>query len=236
MDSTVFKDLYSVLELEPSCTQKDIKTRFRKLSLMYHPDKSQSEESIKRYELISLAYSVLIDSNTRREYDQMYYIQKRVSKSHNELKDEYKTKTYSVERSSRPTNEFFEKERHSDLLSSFKERNLNEVMNERENQEKLEVAKQVNINSIITKNEPQAIVPQLLSKYQNIDNIGEMFSKDKEVAHNFIYDVSTESFVDKEDLESEIQEYERDTKLLKNLKPQEFKTNGDLILDKIILQ
>lgn len=64
------KDLYSILGLEPTATQKEIKEAYRKLAVKFHPDKNNGEEFYEKMFLqIQEAYEVLGDKEKRREYD-----------------------------------------------------------------------------------------------------------------------------------------------------------------------
>jgi curved DNA-binding protein CbpA len=62
MDTT----LYDELELEPNCSQDEIKQKFRILAKIHHPDKGGSEEKFKK---IKLAYDILGDVEKRAHYD-----------------------------------------------------------------------------------------------------------------------------------------------------------------------
>jgi len=62
------------------------------MSKLYHPDKitNSVDESVKQssaitYELLSLAYNILTDNELRKEYDQLYFVEKQI-KNHNSLK------------------------------------------------------------------------------------------------------------------------------------------------------
>ena len=64
-----FKDYYSVLGVERSATQEEIKQVFRKLARQYHPDTNQDDGAEERFKEISEAYEVLKDPDKRAKYD-----------------------------------------------------------------------------------------------------------------------------------------------------------------------
>jgi len=70
MESEDF-DYYLILKLEKTASQDDIKRSYRKLALLYHPDKNPDnrEEAEKQFKKISEAYEVLSDETRRRNYD-----------------------------------------------------------------------------------------------------------------------------------------------------------------------
>ncbi|XP_075685090.1 dnaJ homolog subfamily A member 4-like isoform X2 [Rhinoderma darwinii] len=59
---------YDTLGAKPEATADEIKRAYRKLALMYHPDKNSSEGE--KFKLISQAYQVLSDPKKRDLYDQ----------------------------------------------------------------------------------------------------------------------------------------------------------------------
>lgn len=64
-----FKDYYAVLGIEPSADDKTIKTAFRKLARLYHPDVSKEADSEKKFKDVAEAYDVLHNKDKRAEYD-----------------------------------------------------------------------------------------------------------------------------------------------------------------------
>jgi DnaJ-class molecular chaperone len=60
-------DYYKILEVENKASHEDIKKSYRKLSLMYHPDKNPS--GAEKFKEINEAYDTLGDEDKRREYD-----------------------------------------------------------------------------------------------------------------------------------------------------------------------
>lgn len=248
-----FNDFYEVLGLPPDASLKDIKTRFRKLSLIYHPDKADAEHE-NMFELISLAYSVLSDQNKRREYDQMYYIQKRVSHGHDQLKKGFKEDSFSTAEL-KETHEREVEERHRELLSTYRERTLEEYTRQRE-AELEEYTRQRDADdpqqkagssccAVTTRfDKPTALAPKSLECFQDLNRIGEMYSNEEPSLEQ--YDETLErpgddeliaSIEEQKSLPSEIRikKYSDETTALYGLDASEYRVDGDLILDKIIL-
>ncbi len=65
------KDYYKTLELSPNADDKDIKKAFRKLALLYHPDKNPQniQEAGEKFKKINEAYEILGDKQNRQQYD-----------------------------------------------------------------------------------------------------------------------------------------------------------------------
>jgi len=61
--------LYEVLEVQPGCSDNDLKKAYRKLALKYHPDKTGGATS-EKFQEISHAYDILSDAQKRQVYDQ----------------------------------------------------------------------------------------------------------------------------------------------------------------------
>jgi hypothetical protein len=73
------KSYYELLQLEPSCSQQDIRKAYRVLSLQLHPDKIAQKggshvnvkEAAAQYEQVQIAYAVLMDPSKRKSYDSL---------------------------------------------------------------------------------------------------------------------------------------------------------------------
>jgi len=63
------EDYYQILGISPRATQLEIKRSFRKLAVLYHPDKNNSADSEDRFKEINRAYEVLNDPEKRAQYD-----------------------------------------------------------------------------------------------------------------------------------------------------------------------
>lgn len=69
-------DLYSILELDNTATNEDIKKAYKRLVLIYHPDKSSLENSQEKFINLTNAYQILGDPDKRQQYDLLNYTQK----------------------------------------------------------------------------------------------------------------------------------------------------------------
>src|SRR3954468_11483977 len=64
------KDYYKILELTPGASVADIKKSFRRLALLYHPDRNfGSNIHEAKFKEIKEAYDVLSDTKQRQEYN-----------------------------------------------------------------------------------------------------------------------------------------------------------------------
>ena len=68
----VDKDFYQTLGVGKSNTPEEIKRAYRKLARLYHPDANPGDHTkAEKFKEISEAYSVLSDSERRKEYDEV---------------------------------------------------------------------------------------------------------------------------------------------------------------------
>ena len=63
------ENLYSILDIENTASQDEIKKAYRKLSMSWHPDRNKCPEASDKFKEISAAYAVLSDPGKRAEYD-----------------------------------------------------------------------------------------------------------------------------------------------------------------------
>lgn len=68
------RDLYADLEVDQAASADDIKRAYRRLTLLWHPDRFPDDPvgqaaAEKRFKQVSAAYQVLSDADLRRSYD-----------------------------------------------------------------------------------------------------------------------------------------------------------------------
>jgi curved DNA-binding protein len=66
-----FKDYYQVLGVEPSASEDDIRTAFRRLARKHHPDLNPSPDAAARMQELNEAHEVLRDPEKRAAYDRV---------------------------------------------------------------------------------------------------------------------------------------------------------------------
>lgn len=67
-----YKDYYTILGVDKSASQADIKKAYRGLAKKYHPDKNKGDKTAEdKFKDISEAYEVLGDEEKRKQYDQL---------------------------------------------------------------------------------------------------------------------------------------------------------------------
>ena len=64
------KDYYKILGVSRTCNSEEIRKRYRKLAMQYHPDRNPEDPAAEeQFKEIAEAYGVLTDPVKRREYD-----------------------------------------------------------------------------------------------------------------------------------------------------------------------
>jgi molecular chaperone DnaJ len=77
----VIKDYYKTLQVPPTATEVSIKKSFRRLALLYHPDKNQGNAVAEAFfKEIQEAYEVLTDPNQREEYNYKRWYNRSIGK------------------------------------------------------------------------------------------------------------------------------------------------------------
>jgi DnaJ homolog subfamily A member 2 len=61
--------LYNILGVSKSANETDIKKAYKKLALMYHPDRNKSDDAESKFKEIAGAYDILGDKEKRDQYD-----------------------------------------------------------------------------------------------------------------------------------------------------------------------
>ncbi len=70
-------DLYQILGVSRTATEREIRSAFRRLARQHHPDVSQAPEAKATFQKVAEAYQVLGDPQSRRLYDRGEYIPRR---------------------------------------------------------------------------------------------------------------------------------------------------------------
>jgi len=65
----VKKTYYQILEVDKRASQEEIKSAYRRLAMLYHPDKNKLPEAEEMFKKIAEAYAVLSDPSKRKQYD-----------------------------------------------------------------------------------------------------------------------------------------------------------------------
>ncbi|THH29597.1 hypothetical protein EUX98_g4576 [Antrodiella citrinella] len=62
-------DLYKVLDIDRSASDKDVRAAYKRLSRKYHPDKNKEEGAEEKFVEVAHAYEILSDTQKRQIYD-----------------------------------------------------------------------------------------------------------------------------------------------------------------------
>jgi len=64
------ENYYKILDIDENASQDEIKKKYRKLSLLHHPDKNPGNtEAEEKFKIINSAYGILGDVDKRKQYD-----------------------------------------------------------------------------------------------------------------------------------------------------------------------
>ena len=73
----MFKNYYSILNIQESASILEIKSAFKKQAVLWHPDKNPGKDTTKQMQDIIEAKLILLDQDARTKYDYEYQIFKR---------------------------------------------------------------------------------------------------------------------------------------------------------------
>ena len=81
----IFKDYYKILKVKKNATHEEIKKSYRKLAMLYHPDRNPDdvETAEEKFKEIAEAYDVIGDEKKKMEYDNMFGKRQRQSSNAN---------------------------------------------------------------------------------------------------------------------------------------------------------
>ncbi len=120
------KDLYKVLNLTYEASKEEIKSSYRKLVRIYHPDVSPQSADVNKFKEIKEAYDVLIDDEARQKYDVLHgYFREKLEKEVNKTNHKNKYDEFiknAKEKSQQPQS--FTKSFNDALDSLFKNSNV----------------------------------------------------------------------------------------------------------------
>jgi curved DNA-binding protein CbpA len=64
-------DFYQILNINYNSSEEEIKKAYKLLALKYHPDKCKDQNAKEKFQEINYAYNILINSETRSEYNKI---------------------------------------------------------------------------------------------------------------------------------------------------------------------
>ncbi len=65
------KDYYQVLRINRQASAPEVKRAYRRLAVLFHPDKNRSEQALRLFQEINEAHEVLSDPQRRTQYDEL---------------------------------------------------------------------------------------------------------------------------------------------------------------------
>ena len=93
----MFPDYYKILGLQSTATKEEIKKAYRKLALVFHPDRNKSPNAHEKFIEINEAYLILFDDEAREKYDREYSAYFSHKKERKSSDYEYSNETHKAE-------------------------------------------------------------------------------------------------------------------------------------------
>lgn len=88
------KDLYKILNVEFDASEDEIKSAYRKLVRIYHPDVSKNPELSDKFKEVQEAYEILINEESRKKYDILRGFYREKIKKETQSKTQNANKSY----------------------------------------------------------------------------------------------------------------------------------------------
>lgn len=112
---TNMTNYYEILNVSKDASDVEIKRAFRRLSLEFHPDKSENKDNESKYKQIIEAYNILGDSEKRNQYNKTYIdIEKRLTRSNSNSMSNTNTR-----------NNYYDRQRHYRSKYNYYNKNRN---------------------------------------------------------------------------------------------------------------
>ena len=87
------KDLYKILNVNFDASIEEIKSAYRKLARIYHPDVAKTQENADKFKEIHEAYEILINEQSRKKYDILRgFYHEKIKKDYKQEKKEEQNK------------------------------------------------------------------------------------------------------------------------------------------------
>ena len=124
----MIKDYYSILGVSVDADIQEIKSSYRKLAKMWHPDICKEANAHEKFVEINEAYEILSDATLREEYDYLLKMQKNIgkdkaagnayyeSKTNEERYDEYYNSYQSAKNDANRRSEEYAKYKYEDFI------------------------------------------------------------------------------------------------------------------------
>ena len=76
----MLKSYYEILNVSPNASKNEIKSQFKKMAKMYHPDVNSSLEAEQIFKEVNKAAQILLDDEKRKSYDALRAVNKNTYK------------------------------------------------------------------------------------------------------------------------------------------------------------
>nr|NP_727674.1 uncharacterized protein Dmel_CG32640 [Drosophila melanogaster]NP_727675.1 uncharacterized protein Dmel_CG32641 [Drosophila melanogaster]AAN09649.1 uncharacterized protein Dmel_CG32640 [Drosophila melanogaster]AAN09650.1 uncharacterized protein Dmel_CG32641 [Drosophila melanogaster] len=77
------EDYYMILGVDHNATDEEIRRAYKRMALIYHPDKNKHPRTTAQFRKINEAFNVLSDASARRKYDASVMLSRRAHTTNN---------------------------------------------------------------------------------------------------------------------------------------------------------